>query len=667
MTVMADMTIECSSDGSEAVIRKFPAYDSNGIELTIDSFMTFLAENNVVRHIDIPILESVLQEVIESGVPAHDILVAKARLDHEVKLCNNQSPTQQELIDFVNYARNTYWIVNDPGDVPVSDISAVFVNKGQEVMSITNADSEDIYNRKISTKSLPFELKAGTNIKFEKTKHGYVFWAEKSGYAAVCPDNKLHIIPPLLVSNDKMKVVANLLPLYGSQDIELVIEAVSELFSEKTIANQRCLELEDLKAKVRYCYPSAEKSPIALTVAKGQAAVEACPGKVNLFVQLDNRPADEDADRVDYTDFTSYCMVEQDQEIAEVFKPTPGIPGMDVTGQKIEPEKADQLMVKIGERIFPQEMGDKQILIATDSGCLIYGDNKISVTDSIIIPGNVGPETGKIEKGPSSVIIKGNILSGYSVECDETLIVEGSIEAGAKVRCNNLTVYKGVFGHKSDILVSGDAEVGYIQSAAMRVLGNLSVDRYIMESEITCRGNLVVDGRGLSGKERGAVIGGNISVLGSARLHSIGSESEHTNVACGIDTQINEKLKICKSAVSAYNTEAAKIQKSIGLNLADPNVVEKLKDMPDYRREEISGKLGKVKEILTKAALYEEQCQIAQAKAFAPDLKTVRIKVENHLVPMVNLAIGECNADITQRLARVSVRISGDELAIESF
>ena len=665
MTVFAGMTIKCNPDGSEAVIGSFPAFDANSVELSLGDYMTFLAENNVVKHINTNTLANALQQALESGHPVQDVIAASARLSHEIILCSNDKPTSQQIVDFVNNLRNVYRVIYDLCDVSVTGISAVFVTGGQEILSVNTADSNDIYNRKINTRPIPFELKAGTNTIFEKTNDGFKFIAEKSGYLAVCPDEQLHVIAPLQVSDDKMKVVLNLLPVHEDQDVGMVLDAACEQFSGETMVEQRCLKPADLKDKISYFYTVSGCSPVFLTVAKGTPAVDASPCRVNLFVQLDNKPDDDGVDRVNYADFSSYCMVKQDQKIAEVFKAAPGVPGKDVTGQVIEPGKSEQSQIVIGERIQTQEFEDKQVLVASDNGCLIYGDNKISVTDSIIIPGNVGPETGRIEKGPSSVIIKGNILSGYSVECEKTLIVEGSVEAGAKVRCHDLTVYKGVFGHKSDILVTGDAEIGYIQAATLRVLGNLSVVRYIMESEITCRGNLSVEGRGVSGKERGAVIGGNLSILGNAYLHSVGSVSDHTNILCGIDTQIYDKIKLCKTAISAFNTEAAKIQKSIGFNLADPDAVEKLKSMPAYRKDEISAKLVQVKEILTKAALYEEQCKVAQLKAFAPDLKTVRINIENHIVPMAHFSIGEIREDITDRLSHVSLRIADDQLTIE--
>ncbi len=664
MTSLADIKIKCNPDGSEAVIDYFPAFDTYGIELSLDYYLAFLAEHNVVRHVHTDAIATALSQALESGHPVQGVVVASARLSHDIKLSFNDKPTSQQLVDFINNARNTYWALNDAGAVSVTGITAAFVTEGSDILSVDLADSNDIYNRKISMKPVPFDLKAGANTKFDKTKDGYKFIAEKTGYVAVCPKDQLHIIPPLKIAEDKMKVVLNLLPANEDQDIGTIVDAVTEQFTRETIAEQRCLELTDLKDKVSYFYSVSGRNPVFLTVAKGRPAIEASPCRVNLFVQLDNKPEDDSEDRVNYADFTSYCMVKQDQGIAEVFKASPGVPGKDVTGQVIEPGNSELLHVQVGERIFSQDLGEKQVLIATDNGCLIYGDNKISVSDSIIISGNVGPETGKIEKGPESVIIKGNILSGYSVECEKTLIVEGSIEAGAKVRCRDLIVYKGVFGHKSEILVSGDAEIGYVQAATLRVLGNLSVVRYIMESEITCRGSLYVEGRGVSGKERGAIIGGNLSVLGSIYLHSVGSVSEPTNIMCGVDTQIYEKLKLCKTAISAFNTEAAKIQKTIGLNLADPDIAEKLKAMPEYRKDEISSKLVRVKEILSKAAQYEEQCMIAQQKAFASDMQSVRINIENHIVPMVCFSIGDVKECITDRLSHVSLRISDDQLSV---
>ena len=666
MTILAGITIDCKSDGSKAVIRNFSAFDAHDNELTVEDYLSYLSESNVVAHINSSELENSLQYSRESRSTISEVVAACVRMQHELKLCISDNPSSQQIIDFVTNARNVYWQINDRQNDSYH-IESVFVYKGQEIFSILYADSTDIFNRKIAAKSIPYEFKSGSNVLFEQTKNGCRFIAEKSGYIAICPEDKLHIVPALTASEDKMRMYLNLLPVHADQDVILIVDSAAQQFTNDIIAEQQCLDLQSLKDKINYFYESASELPVFLTVAEGVKPVDACPCRVNLFVELENKPSDMDSDRVNYADFTSYCMVQQDQKFAEVFKPTPGIPGQDVFGHAIQPSSSDSLHLEIGERIFGQDCGEKTILIATDSGCLIYGDNKISVTDSLIVPGNVGPETGKIAKGPSSVIVQGNIQSGYTVECDDTLIVEGSIEAGARVRCRSLTVYKGIFGHKSDIVVSGDAEIGYIQSASLRVLGNLSVTRYIMESNITCRGNLKIEGCGISGKERGSLIGGQISVLGSASIHSIGSYSEPTSIACGIDSRIHEKLVLCQTAITALNAEAAKIQKTIGFDLSDPEVINTIKEMPESKRNEISEKLIRVRQILGQASEYEQQCDIARQKTFAPDLKAIRINILNHVVPVVRFAIGEVEDTITEKLSQVSVRLTDDELSLSSI
>ena len=649
-------------DGSLAMIEEILPENEFGVPVSADDIISALSLEKVTEGVDYQLIKDAVASVLDSGQRAENIRAASVNLKHSFCLAGVAgSATAEQLVEVVENARKCYLYLNQK---EFNDHKPTqWVSPNTIIYQIRKADKKDIFGRKNIQPSVPLNLKAGDYIVNDSQVDGFRLISEVDGFMTVDDNDAFQIISPFFVSEDKMEVTVRLLKLANEDQVDQLINHLSSYYSDYVIQECRVLTLPELLEKVRAFY-AGDECFTSIVIAAGRPPVEGTPGKVEFQVNLQGRPDIDEDEKVNFADFSSYCMVQKQDLLVKVILPVQGTQGLTVTGDVIECEYIEAPELNVEDQIDIIDHEEERLLTAADNGCLIYCDNKISVSDTIVIDGNVGPESGNIKKGASSVIVKGNVLGGFSVEADDNIIVEGSIENGAFIRCKNLTVYKGVFGLKSDIYVTGSAEIGYIQGASMRILGNLTVLKYIMEAEISCRGQLYVHGHGVSSRDRGALIGGNLSILQSVYLHSIGSVSEPTRLICGLDTHLYNKLILCKNAIAAIQTEITRIQSSIGFDLAGLEAIDRVRSMTPEKRAQVGQKLEVIKGLLAKVDQYQQQCDKVESKAIAKDISALRIKVERHVIPRVSVTIGDAQLDITSKLSGVSLRYYNKEVIV---
>ncbi|MBN2064610.1 MAG: DUF342 domain-containing protein [Sedimentisphaerales bacterium] len=663
MSSATSINVVVSADGSKAVLPLLAAENAGGVSTDMDLVLAALRVDNVVAHIDKDAIASAIERATVTQQAVTDVVAAIARLEHEFRFFNYENGIDtRKLTEEIKNARMVYRLLS--GDPEAEPTPACWCETGKLLYEVLHADAENIFGQRITKKALPFGLGVGKNVVNDKTPTGFRYISDSPGFLTLDDSDIMHLVSPFVVSEDKMLIWLRLVPLKDKAMVDAVAKEVSRLYALVVLPQCQEMSLEEVLARTQEFYNSDEDF-LELVVARGRDVVPGEPGRIEYLVNLNGRPLDIDAQQVDYGDYTRYCMVQQGQGLVEIIRPVQGEAGVDVVGNVIECEVLEEPVMEVAECVDVDESGGRKLLRSTMDGCVFFEKNSVRVTDTVIISGNVGPETGSIKKGASSVVVKGNILSGYAVESENSVIIEGSVENGGRVNCRQLVVHKGVFGKKSNVYVTGNAEIGYIHGAVVRVLGNLMVYRYVMESEVTCRGQLIVQGQGASGKERGAVIGGNISVLGSVFLHSVGSGSEPTRVCCGVDAYLYNKLLVCRNIISGLNTEVVRMQRSVGFDLSSPDAVKRLKNMSVEQREVITSKLAQIKKMLVQIDQYQQQIKKVEDKALAHNMANLRLQVERHVIPRTTLAIGLAEIDITTRFSGISARLKENEVVID--
>jgi uncharacterized protein (DUF342 family) len=309
-----------------------------------------------------------------------------------------------------------------------------------------------------------------------------------------------------------------------------------------------------------------------------------------------------------------------------------------VFGNPIPPLPVKDVEFTAGENITVQSENGKTRYIAQKTGILILSDHSASLIELLHIKGSVSPETGNLYSS-NSIMIDGDITSGFKVECGKDLIVKGSIENGAIVRCGkNLVVGHGVFGENSDIIVSGNADIRFIQNGTIRVEGNLEVKSFISDSKIWCGGTIIVKGDGVNSDDKGCVLGGRIVAMKGMDLKSAGSPKTSTILFCGIDPEATELLKTAKASVASLNKRAIRIQKEIGVDLTKPNALEKLKAFPNKLL--VKSLLTTLKEIVSQQEMLMNKIPQLVKKGYSDTPQLCKIIIKQQAFPDLHFYIG---------------------------
>ena len=665
MQIGSDKQIICEPDGSIAIINHLAATTIFGEKITLDDLIAILAAHEVNTHIDTMALEIAVEKSQQTGEPIENVIAARARVNTEIVFEDLQRLDYTDFLHEIDNARKAYDVLSQLRSDDDMKCKVRYIEEGKVICQIVEANEEDIYGRKNKKRKLPLNLKKGDGVTEYFALGIQRFTADRSGYMVVDEKMRVCIVSPFIVSEDKMKLHFAVLPLVRQESARLLLGDLTRGYPERVVSNQAAIDLYSAIERIQLL-TNAEDISEHILLAEGKPPVIGVGEIVNILVGAERDSYNADDGLVDFVKTAQYCMVRQGEMLAEVTKAVAGDSGMDVCGKELAPPAIRSRPLVIGQNVKKDETPLKTLLLAEKAGCFVVNNNHVAVTDTLVIDGDVGTRTGNITQG-SSVIVSGNITSGFSVECKEDLIVNGSIENGALVKCGRLIVRRGVFTRKGIVQVKTDADIGYIQDAVLRINGDLVVQRYVHNAKVTVRGNLTVCGRGVKGREHGAVMGGRVSVIGNAYIHSLGNENEETFLLCGVDQDMHEQIVKGQAVVSSFQTNIAMLQSQIGIDLSSDNAVEILAKLPSYQKEMIAEKLREIKVLLADIDNYKRKIEELTVKAYAEDMAKVSITISSHVIPRTTLAIGKDVIIVNSRTSGGTARLIKGKLSFSAM
>ena len=280
---------------------------------------------------------------------------------------------------------------------------------------------------------------------------------------------------------------------------------------------------------------------IKIEIAKGLLPIDGEDGQITYLVKKNSEYQHEYSldGNVDYKNLDYFQLIKKGQVLCEIKKETAGIQGRNIYGGIVPAKNGRPIPSPIGKNT--EFIEDDTKLIATCDGVVSYTKETIDINDMLHIPSNVDQLTGNINF-TGDVTIDGDICTGYSVISEGNIMVKGVIEDANIKAGGSVHISKGINGGGgSNIYVGGDLRCKYIENASIHVEGNIIAD-YIIESKITCMGNIELSG------SKELIVGGEIKVLGELRAKEIGTEKERVTKieVLGvqiIDTEGINKLK----------------------------------------------------------------------------------------------------------------------------
>ncbi len=281
---------------------------------------------------------------------------------------------------------------------------------------------------------------------------------------------------------------------------------------------------------------------IPMLIARGKPPVNGQDGRIEIKIKRRNG-VETKRGRIDPREFASRerLIVREGDVVGKLIRPTNGLPGMNVMGERIEPKPGKPAKFRIGEGIKIEEDGT---LVATKDGMLVVTEDEVRVEDYLFIKGDVDYSVGNIDF-PGNVEINGDVKAGFVVRAKKDIKIKGIVEAATVISYEGSVSMTGVKGQEKGMIKAGkDVVAKFIENAHIEAGRDVEVNGPITNSVVKAKGMVKTSGK------RGVVVGGLISVLKGMEVEELGSElGVKTIVEVGVDPDLREEEKLLTAQI----------------------------------------------------------------------------------------------------------------------
>ena len=248
---------------------------------------------------------------------------------------------------------------------------------------------------------------------------------------------------------------------------------------------------------------------------------------------------------IDFKDRGEIPRIEANTLLAEKFPLKEARAGRDIFGNELQIEPAKDVFLKTKFGVLISEDGRYAYSEISGHPKLSWSGN-INVVDIYMVKENVGYKTGHLAYD-GNIEVLGSLKSGFQIKGWDVKIKE--IDGGQIHAEGDVTILEGVNG--ATIFSRGHVTANFIHNSEISCLGNLYVEREIVDSKIETSGSCQV--------KTGKIINTQITSNQGVHAKDIGTDKTHPNaIVVGQDLFIkNELVRIEKQIIES---EKKKIQ-----------------------------------------------------------------------------------------------------------
>ncbi len=363
---------------------------------------------------------------------------------------------------------------------------------------------------------------------------------------------------------------------------------------------------------------------------------------------------EEPASRQDLFGVLHVPEVHAGDVLAEVIPPEEGIPGKNIFGKEVPGSPGRPVKIRGGKNV--EVLEDGRVAVAKVSGRPVVVGKTLSVLPVFEIDGDVGPATGDVHF-VGSVVVRGTIRSGFTVESEGDVEVWEGVEAATILAQGNVRIRGGFFGGgKGSVEAGGDVIAKVVESATVKAGGDVLIEEAALHSVLSAGRNIIVRGK------KGLLAGGTARAGNLVWVKVLGSPmGTRTEVSVGIDPEIQEEYRRIQEnlrKVQETLQEAEKIfqlvwRKQKSGACLEPRLLEAL------RRAKESYELAREQEKLYNERLVEIEEIFEQHEG--------KVLVEEKVYPQVRITIGKSTYIVRDEIVYASFYEKDKDVVIGSF
>ena len=393
----------------------------------------------------------------------------------------------------------------------------------------------------------------------------------------------------------------------------------------------------------------------SILIAEGIPPVPGEDGKVSFLIDInkEKKPIIMEDGTVNYRDLDYIVSVQKDQKICEVIPHTPGVNGINVQGTTIKAVSGKPAKIIKGLNVYTSE--DGLSYFSAIDGHVKYENNKLSVLATYEVPSDVDNSTGNINF-IGSVFIRGNVLSGFTVEAGGDVEVFGVVEAATIKAGGNIILRRGMTGNNKGVLKAGGNIVAkYIENSIVEAVNDLKAE-VIMHSDVKCGNRLELGGR------KGLLVGGITRVGREIDAKVIGSYlATNTVIEVGVDPNVRDRYKFIKAEIANIEENLRKTDQVI-------SILQKLESagkLTDEKKELLEKSLrsksffeNKLNEYIQEVEVLEEKLQVEEQG---------RVRVQNYLYNGVKISIGTASMNVKETMQHCTLYRDGADIRVGAY
>lgn len=248
-----------------------------------------------------------------------------------------------------------------------------------------------------------------------------------------------------------------------------------------------------------------------------------------------------------------------------------GEDGCDVFGAPIKASTG--IAAKVPEHddtIAETDEGTTKILVARRAGCLTLSNDRLSVSDTRTITGDVGDGTGDVAF-PGNLVIRGIVRKGRSVKADGALTIEGNAEASLVSGGESVTMMGGMLGAgRGTVWAKQGISMAFAENARILAGQDISISNYCFQCTVKTNGTLFMKGN------PAVLLGGTIRASRGVEVYELGSSKTiRTCISFGQNYLVGDQIEVCERDVAKIRETVARIDAEMQrISTTDPNIHE---------------------------------------------------------------------------------------------
>lgn len=339
------------------------------------------------------------------------------------------------------------------------------------------------------------------------------------------------------VSEDRMRGFLSYVPAEGTGlrpaagDVKKALDAAGIQKGLKTV------ELAAAEAAI-----GRNEAVTGLAVAEGKPPRSAAARSAVYHVQIATGKAFSMTreGKADFRNQDRITRVKEGDLIATVEAPAGAAEdGWDVGGKALPAAAAKDAALQAGRNVRMENAADGSVrFLAEKSGELSTAGNLLEVREVHTVAGDVDLSSGNV-KFTGDVIVKGSVLSGFSLICGGDVVVEQVVQAALLSADGSVSILQGIKGEgRAVVRAKKDLVSSFAEQATLLAAGNVRIKNACLRCQIKCNGKVLLE------SEKGVLIGGTVRAkLGLSVMH-LGSAAEaKTQVSFGQDYVVLDQIE----------------------------------------------------------------------------------------------------------------------------